>query len=334
MKILLGHTFEDIISHDNLIEAWLEFECGKRNKWDVRAFRDHLFENINALHEELLSGEYMHGAYTRFYINDPKSREIHKAQVRDRVVHHALHRILYPFFETKFIADSFSARVGKGTHSAMDRFTSYSCKVSRNNTRTCYVLKCDIRKFFASIDHAVLYCILEDYIPDRKILWLLSRIIGSFKSSSDKGLPLGNLTSQLFANIYMNLFDQYIKHDMRVPHYIRYADDFVLLSQDRSILERTIDPIQDFLSDKLKLSLHPNKVSIRTIASGVDYLGWVHFADHHVLRATTRRRMFKKLSHDSNEATLQSYLGLLSHGNTHKIRTSILNDHWLLDETG
>lgn len=328
MKILLGHTFEDIISLENLLWAWQEFECGKKNKSDVHTFRMHLFEQIKRLHEELSSRTYTHGGYIRFRINDPKPRAIHKAQVRDRVVHHALHRIVYPFFDAKFIDDSFSTRVGKGTHGAMDRFSLYARKVSRNHTRTCYVLKCDIRKFFASIDHEILYSILRQYIPDQGMLWLFTRIIDSFQSSSGKGLPLGNLTSQLFANIYMNGFDQFMKHGLRVKYYIRYADDFVMLSHERSVFEKTIPLVETFLSERLKLGLHPDKVSIRTIASGVDYLGWVHFSDHRIPRGTTKRRALKVLNSNPSEATFQSYLGLFSHGNTWKLQRNMRNNRW------
>jgi len=293
----------------------------------VQEFQADLMHNILALHHDLVAKTYCHGGYHHFKISDPKPRDIHKASVRDRLLHHALYRVLYPHFDKKFIADSYSCRIGKGTHKAMNKFRAFAYQVSKNHTRTVWVLKCDIRKFFASIDHQILFSILERHITDPNILRLLCEVVGSFKTwSSDdqvlaKGLPLGNLTSQLLVNIYMNEFDQYVKHKLKVKYYVRYADDFVLLSHDKTDLEKRLRYIVVFLRDQLKLQLHPDKVSIKTFASGVDFLGWVHFPDHQVLRTSTKRRMFRctaGLKKDS--LTVQSYLGLLSHGNTEKLR--------------
>jgi len=185
-------------------------------------------------------------------------------------------------------------------------------------------LKCDIRKFFDNIDHKVLLKILHAYIPDQNILWLLEEVIYSFSKTTGKGLPLGNLTSQLFVNIYMNEFDQFVKHKLKVKYYIRYADDFVVLSQDKSWLEEVLPKIRDFLLERLRLDLHPDKVFIKTIFSGVDFLGWVHFPNHRVLRTTTKRRMTHKLKINKNQEARASYLGLLKHGNTNKIIKEIL----------
>ena len=140
-------------------------------------------------------------------------------------------------------------------------------------------------------------------------------------------MPLGNLTSQLLVNIYMNEFDQFMKHKLKVKYYIRYADDFIVLSADKNQLENLISSIANFLGEKLKLSLHPNKVCIKTLASGVDFLGWVNFPDHKVLRSTTKRRMIKKLVVPQSHETLQSYLGLLTHGNTYKLREKVLQNN-------
>lgn len=325
MKIQFSHKFEDIISIENLLYAWKEFLRGKRQKRDVQGFSLRLMDNIFLLHEDLLKRVYIHGGYKAFNICDPKPRNIHKAGVRDRLLHHALYRKLYHFFDKTFIADSYSCRINKGTHKAIKRFCQFAYKVSRNNTRTCWVLKCDVRKFFASIDQEILMKILGHYIPDKEILRLLNEIIGSFYSTKPGiGLPLGNLTSQLLVNIYMNEFDQFVKHKLKVKYYIRYADDFVILSDDKNYLERLITPIQNFLKVCLKLELHPQKIFIKTLASGVDYLGWVNFSDHRVLRTTTKRRMFKRISKNPVKETLNSYLGLLKHGNTHKLQKKII----------
>jgi len=294
----------------------------------VQEYGRYLMTNILALHNELAAGTYRHGGYHHFKISDPKPRDIHKASVRDRLVHHALYRKLYPFFDRTFIADSYSCRKGKGTHKAMNSFRSFARKVSKNDTRTCWILKCDIRKFFASIDHAVLMDILRTRISDDRLLVLLDNIIDSFSiwpkpGFGHTGLPLGNLTSQLLVNIYMNEFDQFVKHKLKARHYIRYADDFIILSHNRIELVETLRYIIVFLRDTLKLEMHPNKVSIETFASGVDFLGWVHFFGHRVLRTSTKRRMLKALRGKPEEAVVMSYRGMLSHGNAHKLSAQI-----------
>ncbi len=318
--MIFNHTFDEIISVENLLAAWKEFVRGKRKRADVQEFQLWLMEHILSLHTDLHNHIYHHGPYQHFKISDPKPRDIHKATVRDRLLHHAVYRMLHPFFHKRFIADSFSCQLEKGTHRAMNRFRSFAYQVSKNHTKTCWVLKCDIRKFFASIDHDILKTTLSRSVTNHNTLWLLGAIISSFNSGAyGKGLPLGNLTSQLFVNVYMNEFDRFIKHELKVKHYIRYADDFVLLSQDRDYLVSLIPLISDFLYKKLSLQLHPDKVCIKTLASGIDFLGWVHFPTHRVLRTATRRRMSARVS----ERNIQSYLGLLKHGNTFALRSRI-----------
>jgi len=289
-------------------------------------------DNILQLRQELVERTYKHGGYEAFVINDPKTRSIHKALVRDRLLHHAIHRILYPYFDKKFIYDSYSCRVDKGTHRAVNRLRDFGRKVSQNNTRTAWALKCDVRKFFASIRHTVLKNILKRYIEDDDILWLLKEVIDSFNIENDTGvgLPLGNLTSQLLINIYMNEFDQFVKHVLKVKYYIRYADDFVILNADKNYLKNLLPRIKVFLNERLKLTLHPNKVSIKTLASGVNFLGWIQFPDHRVLRTTTKRRMLRRLSQNPTEETYNSYLGLIRHGNTQKLRERLTKDYVLL----
>jgi retron-type reverse transcriptase len=168
-----------------LLISWREFLNGKRKRKDVVLFSMNLIDNIYLLHNDLKNKTYKHSNYEAFKINDPKPRDIHKAKVRDRLLHHAIYRILYPYFDSKFIYDSYSCRVGKGTHKAIYRFESFIRKVSKNNTKTCWVLKCDIKKFFANIDHNILKLILQKHIQDENILWLLVQIIDSFN-------PIGN----------------------------------------------------------------------------------------------------------------------------------------------
>ncbi len=326
MKIQLIHKFEDVISIDNLLLAWQEFIKGKRKKKDVQEFQLNLMDNIFSLHSDLVNFTYQHGGYTAFNISDPKPRNIHKASVRDRLLHHAIYRKLYPFFDKTFIADSFSCRLNKGTHKALNRFRALAYKVSQNHTKTCWILKCDIRKFFASISHEVLSEILAEYIPDKNILWLFNEVISSFETTPGVGLPLGNLTSQLLVNIYMNEFDQFVKHKLKTKYYIRYADDFVILSSDKEWLENLIPQIHKFLNKRLNLSLHPDKIFIKTLTSGVDFLGWVHFTDHRVLRTTTKRRMLKRIDINPRIENTNSYLGLIKHGNSFKIMQNFLSE--------
>ncbi len=283
--------------------------------------------NILQLHADLKVKVYTHGGYQHFRIADPKPRDIHKASVRDRLVHHALYRKLYPFFDKTFIAHSYSCREKRGTHLAMRAFRSQFAKGSLNNTETLWILKCDIRKFFASVDHAVLFCILEKRVHDAGVLGLIQKVVKSFNGiSPGKGLPLGNLTSQLLVNMYMNEFDQFVKHRLKANYYIRYADDFVILSRDRALLDGLLIKIRDFLRGELHLALHPDKVSISTFASGIDFLGWVHFPDHRVLRTTTKRRMLCRVVGMENDSpTVESYIGMLSHGNGKKLRKKVLN---------
>ncbi|MFA6463545.1 MAG: reverse transcriptase/maturase family protein [Candidatus Paceibacterota bacterium] len=307
--------YDNIISIENLLHAWKEFLKGKRKKDDVQRFYYQLFDNILLLHNDLKNQTYKHGGYYAFNISDPKPRNIHKATVRDRLLHHAIYRVLYLFFDNKFIYDSYSCRKFKGTHRAIERFRKFTYKASLNNTKTLWILKCDIKKFFASIDHVVLLNIVQKYIKDEKVIDLINRVVTSFESTSlGKGLPLGNLTSQILVNIYMNEFDQWMKHEMKIKYYIRYADDFVVLYTDKRFLEDLIPKISEFLDTRLKLSMHPNKMFIKTLASGVDFLGWVHFPEHRVLRTATKKRMFRNLT----EKNLSSYVGLCKHGNAYK----------------
>jgi len=329
-RIQCVHTYKDIISLDNLLGAWKEFRVGKKQRKDVLEFENNLMRNIIELHNDLVRKTYEHSPYEAFNISDPKPRNIHKASVRDRLLHHALYRKLYPFFDRTFMSHSYSCQHNKGTHKAMSMFKAFSFKVSNNHTKTVWVLKCDIRKFFASIDQTILLSILKKYIRDEDILWLLNKVISSFATNpiglayGVTGLPLGNLTSQLLVNIYMNEFDQFIKFKLKVKYYIRYADDFVILSQNKQELINLLQYIVVKL-EELKLRLHPNKVSIKTLNSGVDFLGRVHFPNHRVLRTTTKNRMLRKISQNLSQESIASYLGLLRHGNTEKIKNQVEN---------
>jgi retron-type reverse transcriptase len=324
-----------------LFLAWNEFRRGKRHKEDVMLFEKNLEQHIFQLHRDLRNKTYTHGTYSDFYINDPKRRHIHKATVRDRVLHHALFQILNRIFEPTFIARSFSCRVGKGTHKGVQAVRQMIQKVSKNNTHPCYVLKCDVRKFFDSIDHTILLGLLQKQITDEETLWLLKRVIGSYESGytdlfSPHGLPIGNLTSQLFANVYMNEFDQFMKHTLKVKEYARYTDDFIIVSGSPEYLQKLIKPISEFL----KLHLHPEKVDIFKLKRGIDFLGSVLFPYHTQIRKKTKKRIIRKLreritehnsgyiTKESLDQTIQSYLGVLSHTNSYKLGEELKNTYW------
>lgn len=325
------HSYELIISLENLLDAWREFSRDKRRQKEVVEFSLHLMDNILSLRHELVEKTYKHGQYRYAKINDPKPRDIHIASVRDRLLHHAIYRVVYPYFDRTFIFDSYSCRRNKGTHRAFNRFREYARDVSCNHTKTVWVLKCDIKKFFANINHEILKEILARHIKDMDTLNLFAKIIDSFnmEGKSGVGLPLGNLTSQLLVNIYMNEFDQFLRRELRVRHFVRYADDFVILHQRKDYLTELIPKLSEFFETRLRLSLHPDKVFMKTFASGVDFLGWTHFPDHRVLRTSTKRRMFRRLANNPKDETFASYFGLLSHGNTWKLHKRIKEIHSL-----
>lgn len=344
MKIY-KNLFEKIISPENLFSAWDAFKSDKRNRRDVQAFEWNLEENIFQLCRELRNKTYKHGLYTGFYIRDPKQRHIHKASVRDRVLHHAVFSVINPIFEETFIPTSFSCRIGYGTHRGVAVLEKMARRIHKNGTNSCFILKCDVQKFFDSVDHYVLLSILKKRIRDEDAMWLLRDIVGSYSSSRStlfeaKGLPIGNLTSQLFANTYMNEFDQFMKNSLKVRSYVRYTDDFVVTSENRAYLEKLISLIAGFLDQKLALVMHPKKILIRKLSQGIDFLGYLIFPSHRLLRVKTKHRIFAKIRSRIDEfhggrigrlaleQSLQSYLGVLSHANTYELGNELKNQFW------
>ena len=314
--VIQGHVlFEQIISKKNLFGAWREFSKGKKNKKDVRQFAFDLEENLIDLYTDLRAGSYVHGGYTDFIVCDPKRRHIHKASVRDRIVHHAIHRVLYPIWDRAFIFESFSSRLGKGTHAAIAHFERLAWGQSANNTKTVWVLKCDVRKFFDSVDQSILLEVFSGKFDDEKLLFLLKTVIRSFHKNPGKGLPLGNLTSQLLANVYLDGMDHFIKRVLGVKGYVRYADDLLFISRDKSKMEKITRVVEDFLKNKLILDLHPGKTILRKWMSGIDVLGYTSFPHHRLLRAKTERRMLARI----NPLNWASYASLLKHCRGHGI---------------
>ena len=354
--------YYQLISLENLFQAWIEFRVGKRKRRDVQIFERNLEDNLFDLYEKLKNKEYRHGQYQEFFVHDPKLRHIHKAEVEDRIVHHLLYKYLYKVFDKTFLDHTYSCRLGKGTHKGVDKFEQFTRKISENYTRPCFALKLDIKKFFASVDHKTLMDLLKRKVSDQDILWLLGEIIESFCSchpggersepigsylnkdsigrptaslqndKSGRGIPLGNLTSQVFANIYMNELDQFMKHQLKVKYYLRYADDFLILSTRFNDLNHLIKPTEKFLMDKLKLELHPKKIILRKLEWGVDFLGYVTLPYYRLPRIKTKRRVFKKLkaklSSENFDQSLQSYLGYLKHASSFKITQQLKNQVW------
>ncbi len=307
--------FERICSLENLFLAWSLFSLGKHTKPDVMAFEYQLEDNLFILRDQLVSGEYRHDPYKPFTIYDPKRRNIHKATVKDRIMHQALVNVIEPFFEQRFIFDSFSCRVEKGTHAAVKRLRRFLSQTSKNDTRTVYALKCDVRRFFASVDHGILLALIERVIKDKPTLGLIKGIIKSFSMDLQSGLPLGNLTSQLFANVYLNELDRFVKFDLREKYYIRYCDDFVILTPSRSKALHLANMINSFLKTQLCMEMHPKKTTIRTWEQGIDFLGYVLLPSATVLRTKTVKRILKRVTHQN----LPSYTGLCKHADAYEL---------------
>ena len=338
------NIFEEMTSLERLFDSWQKFRRGKTKREDVQLFERNLEINVFQLHRELRVQTYRHGPYKEFFVHDPKVRHIRKACVRDRLVHQSVYTSLVQIYEPKFIFHSFSCREGKGTHKALKHLKRMVLKVSKNNTKPCFVLTCDVRKFFDSVDHEILQNLLEKVVLDEKTQWLFEEIIGSFahkKVENRKiGLPIGNLTSQVFTNIYLNELDQFVKHKLRQKYYLRYADDFVILDQSEDFLRQIIPQISVLLDQKLKLELHPKKVSIQKLHRGIDFLGYITFGHHRILRTKTKKRMFRKIeahfeacfqgeiTSEKFRQVMNSYLGILSHGDNFKLAREIKNNYW------
>jgi retron-type reverse transcriptase len=295
--------FEQVCSFDNLYAAARKALCGKRTRPPGAAFFGDLEKELVGLHQELSGGIYQHGGYHYFLIHEPKERLVAAAPFRDRVVHHAIVRVIEPIFENRFIEDSFACRQCKGTHAAMRRALHFA----RGHR---YALKCDVSKYFPSIDHEVLMGLVGRVIGDRRLLELLGRILGTHADGEApewpaggglfdyrlrrRGLPIGNLTSQFLANVYLNPVDHLVKHDLRVKGYVRYMDDFVLFGDDRAALRACGAKIREKLTE-LRLRMHPDKYRLVPTNEGVDFAGFVVFADGRIrVRSSSVRRFDRR----------------------------------------
>ncbi len=283
----IGRLMDRVLDRENLREAFARAARGRRTKRDSAAFGARLEENLAELARDLAGGTYEVGPYHQFTIFDPKERTITAPCFRDRVLHHAVTLVCEPVFERYLIADTFACRRGKGRIAAVERAQGLA-------RRYGWFLKLDIRKYFDSIDHAVLAGRLRRKFKDRRLLDLFDRIIDGYEVAPGRGVPIGSLTSQHFANFYLGWLDHFVKHDLRAGGYVRYMDDFVVWGDDRAGLAPIRDRIRDFLGRELSLSLKPEP-DINRCRFGMDFLGCRVKPSHVTLNRRSRIRFGRKL---------------------------------------
>ena len=329
--------FVELCSYENLEKAFMKARNGKTSKLYVLKFEKELERNLFALKYELIFRIYKPKLLETFIVRDPKTRKISKSDFRDRVIHHALIRVIEPIFDKTFIYDNFANRLGKGTFNAIKRFDYFKRKVSKNNSRKCFSLKADVKHYFETVNHDILLKIIKNKIKDERVLWLIKLIISNHKTSKKGvGMPLGNLTSQFFANVYLNELDQFVKHELKVKYYIRYVDDFVILHYDKNILIGYKKRINKFLLEKLKLELHPDKSNILILDKGIGFLGFRIFFYHKLIKKKNLNyfeRKFNKLrklyqdgivDREKVIEKLEGWLAYVSKGDTFKYRKNII----------
>lgn len=303
------------LSLKNIWQSWFAFRKGKKATDELHKFQYYLEKNLSELFEDLNSGRYRHGSYRKFIVCDNKRREISVASIRDRVVHHLVYDYLEKIYDKIFIYDAWSCRKGKGLLGAIER-TACFLKRSITHTHTHtppshfpHVWKCDIKKFFDSVDQEILLKILSFRIKDSTTLNLLKEIISSFTTVSGNkiGMPIGNLTSQIFANIYLNELDRFVKHELAAKSYLRYGDDFIIVENDLEKLKLFRTQVIDFLRDKLKLAVNPKSDKILKPSHGLKFLGINFWPFGKNLNKRSLNRAQKRL----NQNNLSSYSGLI-----------------------
>lgn len=334
--------FEKICSFENLYLAYLKARKCRRYRRYVLEFNYNLEENLLKLQRELLTHIYQHGLYREFIVCDSKKRKIKAAPFRDRVIHHAVCNLIEPIFNKGFIFDSFACRKEKGTHKAIKRLEKF-IKLAKTNlkerdslSRQIYCFQGDISKYFSSINHKILLYLIKKKIIDEKVLWLIKEISNStYDKEPGVGIPIGNLTSQLFANIYLNKLDQFVKYRLRVKYYLRYMDDFLILDHHKKKLHQVKEEIREFLQDGLGLELHPKKANIFPIEGGIDFLGYQIFENYRLLRKSTVKRFIKrtkvyqkrltkgKMTQEKFQNSLQSWLAYAKFANSWKLRKNL-----------
>ncbi len=334
--VAFRNLWKELCAYSNLELAFKKARKHKTQKPDVIEFEKDLEVNLQQLRIELLFHSYHPKPLQTFILRDPKTRKISKASFRDRVVHHALCNVIEPFFETSFIYDSYANRKGKGTLKAIQRFEFFSREVSHNFTRKCLVLKADIKHYFENVEHKILLLALKKKIRDPRVFWLIKKILSNY--SLGKGMPLGNLTSQFFANIYLNELDQFVKQELKVKYYIRYVDDFLILHDNYKLLYEWNAKIKQYLNKSLSLELHPDKTKIFHLNRGVEFLGFKVYLHFRLLKRRNKR-MFqrrlkdiyfiydnKKMDYDSIYNFMEGWIAYARLANTYKLRKSILTE--------
>lgn len=327
------------------MKAFKKARKGKSKRDYIKEFEASLNEELMKLKFELETLTYYPKPLKRLIVRDPKTRVIYASHFRDRVIHHALFNITEPIFEKIFIYDSYANRKKKGTHLALKRFDYFKRKVTKNgklvryakddNMVVGYVLKADIKHYFDTVDHEVLINIIKKKIKDEKVIWLIKRILENhdFKIFG-KGMPIGNLTSQFFANVYLNKLDYFVKHKLKVKYYIRYVDDFVILHPSKSQLKIWKNEINTFLKSELKIELHKQKSRVIPLLRGIDFVGFRNFYYYKLLRKRNVRKMLSRIkqyrnsriSHNKIFEIYQDWKAYAKWANTFKLRRRILED--------
>jgi RNA-directed DNA polymerase len=328
-----GDLFDKITSFENLLNAARKAQRGKRRKSTTATFNLKLENELLRLQAELRNKTYCLGAYKRFQIYDPKKRLISALPYRDRVVQHALCNVVEPIFEGSFIHDTYACRKNRGSHRAVKRFTAY-CRKNK------HVLKCDVKSYFASIDHGILFEMIEEKIKDPDILWLVKTIIDS---TPPPGIPIGNLASQIFANFYLNGLDHYLKETIECRYYLRYMDDLIVFDNDRRRLSEAKQAIDGYLQN-LKLESHPRKSQIYLTAGGVAFLGYKIYPTHRLIVSANIKRERKRLKKylamlkaglidwPKLLRSIRSWLGYARHADSFNLRRRLLGEFNLLYE--
>ena len=329
--------YTKLCSYNNLELAFKRARKGKTLKQYVIDFEKDTEENLRQIQIELLFHTYKPRPLQEFILRDPKTRKINRSAFRDRIVHHALCNIIEPIFERKFIFDSYANRRGKGTFRAIGRFNDFSREVTKNYSRSAFVLKADIRKYFENVHHSILLSILKKHIPNQKIIWLIKTILSNYQNEKENvGMPLGNLTSQFFANVYLNELDKFVKHELKAQYYLRYVDDFVILYSSKKQLEQYKEKIEIFLTKNLELRLHPDKSKIMSINNGVEFLGMRIFLRHKLLKKKNLRKFERKLktysqSYDRGETDydpiydfLEGWCAYAKNADTYNLRRRVM----------
>lgn len=349
MKI--KNVYQEICSFENLYKAYMNARKCKRYRQEVLGFTNNLEEYLVDIRKELLNNTYTVGNYREFYIHEPKKRLIMALPFYDRVIQWAIYQVINPLFARGYIADSFACIEGRGTHQAVQRLYYWLKQIGRKEEKW-YYLKLDIAKYFYRIDHQALIQILRRKIKDTDLMHLLETIINSetdfglelgindpaaSKRVSHCGMPIGNLTSQMFANIYLNELDQYIKRKLAVHYYVRYMDDMILLSNDKKQLHEYKELIDKFLQSNLKLNLN-NKTAIRPISLGIEFVGYKLWPTHVKLRKSTALKMKRRMKQVKRQyeegeialhkvsSTVASYHGVLKHCNSYNLTNKLLGD--------